>query len=123
MWPTLGWMVSNKVAFCTEADPKGMTAKGCLMTMLQSAGRTSFSLKEDLDSTSVSMTYSMQRREKVLDIKRAKEGIQKIYKFCVSIYFFLSLIMEPHGHVQPYHLEKQHQAPRWKLPGTFFFKI
>lgn len=74
------------------------------MTTVPSAGMTSFSLKGYLDSTSVSMIDSLQRKERVLHIKRAKEGI--LNYGCQAI---LSLIMEPHGHAQLYHLEKQHR--------------
>lgn len=39
---------------------------------------TSPSLMEDLDSTLVSTTDILQRRERILHVERAKERIQKI---------------------------------------------
>ena len=74
--PTLGQVVSNSVALCTEAGPQGLTASGCLMTTLLATGTSSF-LKEDLDSTSASTADISQRKERILHMERGKQGIQK----------------------------------------------
>ena len=96
------------MALCTEAGPQGLTASGCLMTTLLATGTSSF-LKEDLDSTSASTADISQRKERILRMERGKRGI---YKFCVSTHFLWPVIMEPQGRAQPFHLGKQHRAPR-----------